>query len=439
MFRHCIYSSIQFFALPEASVHPPDPAVGMGKLGPIGVIQRVSTDEPSHRAYRLQAIDMVRGLVILIMAIDHVRDFFLLGSVQDPMGNPNITAGLFITRWITHFCAPVFVLLAGVSAGLMSARKNRSQMAQFLLTRGVWLIFVEMFIVSTLATFTIGGIAQAGGLVFITLQVIWAIGASMCILSGLQWLGRRAAIVIGLAIIACHNLLDPIWPASKLSDQQWPLWVALHSQMAFHVGPILFRFMYPLLPWLGIMLLGFGVSKVFEQRPARRNAILLRAGLALMVGFLLIRAIGIYGDPNPWQMQASGITATIEDFLNTTKYPPSLDYLLMTLGPAAVLCSFADRARGPVKDLFVVFGRAPFAFYVAHFFLIHLLSVFLGVIQGFTIREMTTSYRFYPKGYGVGLAWVYAVWALVVFLLYPLCRWVGKVKAQRRDWWLSYL
>jgi uncharacterized membrane protein len=185
---------------------------------------------------------MLRGLVILIMAIDHVRDFFLFGTEQDPMRNPNITVGVFATRWITHFCAPVFVLLAGVSAGLMAGRKSRSQLAQFLFTRGVWLILVEVFVVSTSGTFTIGRVAQAGGLVLVSMQVIWAIGASMCILSGLQWLGRRAVFSIGLAIVVSHNLLDPIWPASKLSDQQWPLWVALHSQMAFHVGPVLFRF-----------------------------------------------------------------------------------------------------------------------------------------------------------------------------------------------------
>ena len=209
--------------------------------------------------------------------------------------------------------------------------------------------------------------------------------------------------------------------------------------MAIPVGPFLFRFAYPLLPWIGVMSLGFGISGIFEQPAARRNTILLRAGVALTAGFLLIRAIGSYGDPNPWQIQPAGMTATVMDFLNTTKYPPSLDYLLMTLGPAAILCSFADRMTGAIKGVLVMFGRVPFAFYVAHFFLIHLLSVFLGVIQGFTVHQMMTTYRFYPKGYGIGLPWVYAVWALVVFLLYPLCRWVAGVKARRRDWWLSYI
>lgn len=411
----------------------------MANLTAIAATRSLSIKLPSQRAYRLEAIDMVRGLVILIMAIDHVRDNFLFGTEQDPMANPNITAGIFATRWITHFCAPVFVLLAGVSAGLMGARKSQSELARFLFTRGVWLILVEVLIVSTSASFSPFGTAAAGGLVIISMQVIWAIGASMVILSGLQWLGRRTCFAIGVAIVAGHNLLDPIWPASKIVDQHWPLWVALHSQMAVHVGPFLFRFVYPLFPWLGVMTLGFGVSGVFEQLPARRNTILFLSGVGLTAGFLLIRALGIYGDSNPWQMQPAGAGATVMDFLNVTKYPPSLLYLLMTLGPAAILCSFADRITGRIKEILVMFGRVPFAFYVAHFFLIHILSVCLGVIQGYTVQQMMTPYRFYPKGYGIELPAVYAVWALVVLLLYPLCRWVASVKARRRDWWLSFV
>jgi uncharacterized membrane protein len=394
---------------------------------------------PDDRAFRLEAIDVLRGLVIVIMALDHVRDFFLFGADQDPMENPNIAAGLFATRWITHFCAPVFVLLAGAGAGLMAARKSRNDLTRFLFTRGVWLIFVEILIIATCWTFSPGGLAELGGLVLIPMQALWAIGASMVVLSGLQWLGRNACLALGVAIIGAHNLLDPIWPASKILDLQWPLWVALHSQMALHMGPFLFVFEYPVLPWAGVMLLGFGISTVLELPPARRDRILLRTGVALTFGFLLLRAIGIYGDPNPWHIQPGRSTSTIIDFLNTTKYPPSLAFLMMTLGPAAILCSFAERLTGPIKDVLVTFGRVPFAFYVAHVFLVHLLSVFLGVIQGFSIHRMMTDFLFYPKGYGVGLPGVYAVWALVVALLYPFCRYVANVKARRRDWWLSYL
>jgi uncharacterized membrane protein len=399
----------------------------------------LSIQASNQRGHRLDAIDMLRGLVIMIMAIDHVRDFFLFGTEQDPMANPNITAGLFATRWITHFCAPVFVLLAGVSAGLMSRRRSRIELARFLFTRGLWLVVAEMLIVSTITSFTIGGSPQTGGRICFSMQVIFAIGISMVVLSAAQWLGRRSCFAIGLAIIAGHNLLDAVWPTSRLSDQQWPIWVALHSQMSFVAGPFLFRFVYPPLAWIGVMALGFGVSEMFELPPARRNVILRRAGVILITAFILIRAIGIYGDANPWQVQPAGIPATVMDFLNTTKYPPSLDYLLMTLGPAALLCSYFDRVTGAIKSVLATFGRVPFAFYMAHFFLIHLFSVLLGMAQGFSAGDMMTAYRFYPRGYGVGLPWVYAVWALVVALLFPLCRWMAGVKARRRDWWLSYV
>jgi uncharacterized membrane protein len=383
---------------------------------------------------------MIRGLVIVIMAIDHVRDMFMFAAEQDPMTNPNVSVGLFATRWITHFCAPVFVFLAGTSAGLMATRKSSAELARFLFTRGLWLIFVECVVISTTNTFAPLGIADAGGAVVLVMQVIWAIGASMIVLSAVQWCGRPACFAIGAAILAFHNLLDSSWPVTgNLLLQQSPWWVALHAQMGHRVGPFLFVFIYPLLPWVGVMLAGFGASKIFELPPDRRNRVLSGTGLGLTIAFVLIRGLDIYGDPNHWQLQPGGVTATFIDFLNTTKYPPSLDFLLMTLGPAAMLCAAADRFRGRVKDALIVFGRVPFAFYVAHFFLIHTLSVLLGLAQGFELRQMMTLFLFYPKGYGVGLPAVYGVWALVVLLLYPFCSWVARIKARRRDWWLSYL
>ena len=396
-----------------------------------------------QRAYRLTAIDALRGLAIVLMAIDHARDFFLFGTDMDPLANPNVSTVVFATRWITHFCAPVFVLLAGTSAGLMAARKSRREMAGFLFTRGVWLIAVEMVLISTAWTFSPRGIAQVGGLTWTALGVIWAIGASMVALAGLQWLGRRACFALGVAVLVAHNLLDPIWPASQLLDQQWPVWVALHSSMSTPAGPFLVVFRYPLLPWIGVMLLGFGMASLFERAPARRNTILLASGAGVTAGFCLLRAWGIYGDPNPWQLQPGGTVATAIDFLNLSKYPPSLLFLMMTLGPAAMLCAVADRISGGipgmVKGALITFGRAPFAFYVAHLYLLHLASVLLGVLQGFSLDQMMTSSRFYPQGFGVGLPAVYLVWALVVILLYPLCHWVAGVKARRRDWWLSYV
>jgi uncharacterized membrane protein len=382
---------------------------------------------------------MVRGLVIVIMAIDHVRDMVMAAAQQDPMADPNVSVGLFATRWITHFCAPVFVLLAGVSAGLMAGRRSHAALGRFLLIRGLWLIAVECVVISTSTTFAPRGIPEFGGRTVVIMQVIWAIGASMVALAAAQWLGRRTCLLLGLAIVAGHNLLDSIWPSTALLDQQWPPWVALHGQMAMAVGPFLIVFVYPVLAWIGVMLTGFGVSPVFELPPERRNGLLLRAGVAMTAAFLLIRALDVYADPNHWQLQPGGIVATVIDFINTTKYPPSLDFLLMTLGPAAILCSVADRFSGRVKDALITFGRVPFAFYVPHFYLIHALSVVLGLLQGFALAQMFTIFFFYPKGYGVGLPGVYAIWALVIVILYPFCRWVAAVKARRRDWWLSYV
>jgi uncharacterized membrane protein len=405
--------------------------------------QREVGPDAGHRAYRLTAIDALRGLAIVLMALDHARDFFLLGTAMDPLADPNVSGVVFVTRWITHFCAPVFVLLAGTSAGLMAARKSRGELARFLLTRGAWLILVEVSVIATAWTFSPRGIAQVGGLTWTALQVIWAIGASMVALAGFQWLGRRACFALGLAVVATHNLLDPIWPASQLLERQWPVWVGLHSPMSVPAGPFLFVFRYPLLPWIGVMLVGFGMAGVFERAPARRNRILALAGAAITVGFCLLRGWGVYGDPNPWQPQPGGTVATLIDFLNLTKYPPSLLFLMMTLGPAAMLCAVADRisggVAGVVKDALIVFGRAPFAFYVAHLYVLHAASLLLGLLQGFSLDEMMISSRFYPRAFGVGLPAVYLVWALAVVALYPLCRWASGVKARRRDWWLSYV
>jgi uncharacterized membrane protein len=392
-----------------------------------------------QRAYRLSSIDLLRGLVIVIMALDHVRDFFMVAAEQDPLANPDVSVSLFVTRWITHFCAPVFVFLAGTSAGLMAARKTRRDLTYFLLTRGLWLVATEVAIVSTMSTFAPLGIAEVGGTVLI-MQVIWAIGAGMIALAVLHPLGRPVCLLLGTALLLTHNLLDLWWPSTAGPlDEAQPLWVALHAQMALRAGPLLFVFVYPVLPWIGVMLAGFGAATAFEREAARRNRTLLRAGVLLTVAFLLLRVADLYGDPNRWQLQDGGWIPSLIDFFNTTKYPPSLLFLLMTLGPAAMLCAYADRWTGRIKNALVTFGRVPFAFYVAHILLIHALSVLLGVIQGFDAGQMLTLFLFYPAGYGVSLPWVYGVWALVIVLLYPFCHWVASVKTRRRDWWLSYV
>ena len=391
-----------------------------------------------QRGYRLSAIDMVRGLVIVIMAIDHVRDFTMVGTDLDPMADPNIATSVFLTRWITHFCAPAFVLLAGTSAGLMTARKGPHPLARFLASRGLWLICIEVVVISNLVTFSPRGIPQFGDRILVVMQVIWAIGASMLVLAALQYLGRRICLVLGLSIVLSHNLLDQLWAANALLEQR-PLWVALHAQMSFHAGLFELVFVYPLVAWIGVMLVGFGASEMFELHTARRNAVLLRVGAVLTAAFVVLRAVDWYGDPNPWQWQSAGAAATIIDFLNTTKYPPSLTFLLMTLGPITMLCGLADRWTGAVKTALAMFGRVPFAFYVAHVLVIHVIAILLGIGQGFNGWQFFTVFFFYPKGYGVGLLGVYAIWALVIAALYPFCRWIAAVKARRRDWWLSYL
>jgi uncharacterized membrane protein len=392
------------------------------------------------RRYRLSSIDTLRGLAIVMMAIDHSRDFFMSAGELEPAANPGIGAALFVTRWITHFCAPTFVFLAGTSAGLMVARKSRSELGRFLLSRGAWLVLIEALVISTAWTFSPLGMEELGGVVRVPMQVIFAIGASMMVLAGAQVLGRRTCAIIGAAIVLGHNLLDPVWPQTTLLDAATggPLWAALHSQTTYLVGPILIRVTYPLLPWIGVMLLGFGTAGVFEEPPARRRMLLLVSGAVATAAFVLLRASGVYGDPNPWQWDAS-LTRTGIDFLNTTKYPPSLLFLLMTLGPAAILCALAEHLPAFLSQPLVTFGRAPFAFYVAHLYVLHAGSMVLGAAQGFEAHQFLTVFQFFPKGYGLGLPGVYLVWVLVVIALYPLCRWVAAIKGRRRDWWLSYL
>lgn len=394
----------------------------------------------SARSYRLDSIDFLRGVIIVIMALDHVRDYFMLGSMQDPMSDPNVGPALFATRWITHFCAPVFVLLAGTSAGLMSARKSRSELGGFLLKRGLWLIFIEWFVVSTALTFAPFGIATMQGTIIIVFQVLWAIGVSMIVLAGAQFLGRAPCLWIGLAIVIAHNLLDSFWPANNIRDASQPLWAGLHSQTSVRIGPDLILNAYPPLPWIGVILTGFGIAGIFEKAPQYRDAILRRAGIAMIAAFVILRAPNLYGDWHTWKAVDGDVARSVMSFLNVTKYPPSLLYLLATLGPAAILCSYADRVQATVKSVFVTFGRVPFAFYIVHFYLIHACSILLGVAQGFDASQFLTINMMYPKtGYGLPLAGVYLVWICVVIVMYPFCRWVASVKSRRRDWWLSYL
>lgn len=391
------------------------------------------------RGYRLSSLDILRGLVIVIMALDHVRDFVMTAAVQDPTADPNISPWLFGTRWITHFCAPTFVFLAGTSAGLMGRRKTPAELASFLLTRGLWLVFLEMFVVSMAWSFSPTGIEEFGGRIYFGMQVIWAIGASMILLAGAQFLGRGACLAIGAAIVLGHNLLDPFWPAASTTGSTGGAWVMLHARQLWEVGPFRVFFSYPLLPWTGLLFAGYGAAGLFELPEERRRRLLVRIGLGMIAAFIVVRALDVYGDPTHWHAAPGNMAATIMSFLGTTKYPPSLLYVLMTLGPAALVCAYADRLYAPIRNVLVTFGRAPFAFYMAHLYLIHIVALLIGVTQGFGAGQFVTHYRFFPKGFGLDLPGVYLVWIAVVIALYPLCRWVTSVKARRRDWWLSYV
>jgi uncharacterized membrane protein len=383
---------------------------------------------------RLLSIDALRGLVILTMLLDHVRDmFFLHVQVADPMDVATTSPALFFSRLAAHLCAPVFIWLAGVSAWLYGAAgHDRRAVSGFLLKRGVFLVLLEV---------TLVGFAWTGTLPpqVIYLQVIWAIGLSMMALAALVWLPRAVLIAAGIALVAGHNLLSPLhFPV----DSAWHVpWAILHDRTWIEVADgFRVRTSYPVLPWIGVIALGYAAGPWFAATvPAGvRQRLLAGCGLAALAGFAVLRGLNGYGQEQKW-ISGSDALHTAMSFLNVTKYPPSLLFLLMTLGPAAGLCALADRMSGAIKDALVVFGRVPFAFYVAHIILIHTLSLLLGVFQGFDARQFMTVFFYYPAGYGVGLPGVYLVWMVIVALLYPFCRRVAEIKATRRDWWLSYV
>src|SRR6185436_767295 len=272
-----------------------------------------------RRSYRMSSLDILRGLVVVVMALDHVRDFFMTAAVQDPTADPTAGPMLFATRWITHFCAPTFVFLAGTSAGLMARRKSPAELSSFLLTRGLWLIALEVLVISQAWSFAPTGIAELGGRSYIALQVIWAIGASMVVLAGVQFLGRRACLAIGAAILLGHNLLDAVWPAASTTGSTAPVWAALHARELYEVGPFSIFFSYPLLPWIGVMLVGYGAAGLFELPEKRRSERLLRIGAALIIAFMVVRALNVYGDPHPWHFDASNTAASVMSFQGTTK------------------------------------------------------------------------------------------------------------------------
>ncbi len=379
------------------------------------------------RTKRLDRVDLIRGLVMVIMVLDHVRAYFT--EVRfDPTDLTQTNGALFFTRWITHYCAPTFVFLAGASAWIAGTRRTRDELSRLLLSRGLWLILLEFTVISFGWYFNL---RMEKGLVA---QVIWVIGASMVVLSGLVYLPRAAIAAFGLALVVGHNAFDGIKPESL--GGLAVVWRLLHVPGPLGELPVFL--LYPLVPWVAVMALGYVAGPLVFSREPEAPARLIRAGIALVAVFVLLRALNLYGDAQP-RLEQGDTGSLVMSFLNLTKYPPSLLYLLMTLGPALIALGLADRARGVVADALVVFGRVPFLFYVAHLYLVHALAVVAATTQGLPASSMLILPKPPPDGYGFGLPVIYAVWTGVVLALYPLCARYARIKERSRAWWLSYL
>jgi uncharacterized membrane protein len=381
---------------------------------------------------RIDSVDVLRGLVMVVMALDHTRDYFS-GARFDPLDLTQTNAALYFTRWITHFCAPVFVFLAGTGAFLSLSRgRSKKYLSRFLWTRGLWLVIVEV----TLVTF---GWSFDFGFHDIVLQVIWAIGWSMVVLAFLIRLPRAAVGAFGVVMIASHNLLDTI-PPERFGAYAW-LWDIVHVSRWTPIaqdGTHSFTLVYPLIPWVGVMAAGYALGPVFSLPAGRRRRTLLLLGIALTAAFVLLRWTNLYGDPRPWTTQKNGLF-TVLSFLNCEKYPPSLLYLLMTLGPALALLALLDRPAGPLGSKIRVFGRVPFFYYVLHIPLVHAMAIAFGLIRYGPAIFAWSRTNPPPVDAGLGLPGVYAAWLLAVLILYFPCRWFAGLKARRRDVWLSYL
>jgi uncharacterized membrane protein len=380
---------------------------------------------------RLTSVDALRGIVMILMALDHVRDFFGTPGVS-PTNLAQTTVPLFLTRWITHICAPTFFLLTGTGAFLSLGRKSIPELSRFLFIRGVWLIVLELTVIRCLG-FQFNFDYQVTMLV-----VIWALGWAMIVLAALVWLPPSIILTFGVVMMAGHNLLDGIRSAN-------PIWVMLHSPgfVVNRPGFVVFA-PYTLIPWVGVTAVGYVFGSVYRWTPERRRAFLLKAGLGLAAAFVVLRVINVYGDPAPWSTQASS-AMTIVSFLNVTKYPPSLLFLLMALGPALLILRALDGGTPRILAPATVFGRVPLFYFLLHLPLIHLLAVVVCYWQNGAMHWMFQSpnlgaYPFTPPpGWGLSLPTIYLLWVLVVVMLYPACQWFASVKQRRTDPWLTYL
>lgn len=383
---------------------------------------------------RIVSIDMLRGLIMLIMAIDHIRDMFLLGQ-PDPTDLATTTSLLFFTRWITHFCAPIFVFLSGISANLAGQRRSKGALSAFLIKRGMSLVIIEFVLVSF--AITLDPLYHL--LIF---QVIWAIGASMVLLGLLVWLPLPVIGLIGLLIFFGHNIPDIVSVGPVIVKSfEWKLLVSSTGfQMIWPISPGRnLLLVYALLPWTGVMLLGYVAGSLYRKAAdaAVRQTTLLQAGLLLLVLFFTLRALNLYGDPAPWSFQKTSYLSIVS-FLNVTKYPCSLIYLCMTLFPALLFLSCTEALRNRFSAFLIVYGKVPLFYYLCHWYLIRLLTVINYTAGGVQLSRLA-GHPGPPPGYGYSLGAIYLIWIFVITLLYFPCRWYGRYKSTHSDWWLSYL
>lgn len=389
------------------------------------------TKNPLYDGRRLPAIDRLRGLVMVLMALDHMRDFFDADVMRfSPTDLDRTYPFLFFTRFITHFCAPTFTVLAGVSAYLYGATvKDPAALSKFLAARGLWLIFLDVVVISPIWGMGWGRIELA---------TLWAIGCGLVALAALSRLSPRIVLFVGLAIVFGHNLLDGIHAADLGAFGPW--WSLLHEpgKLPFGTpGGVL----YPALPWIGVAALGYGLGPLFLEPAKRRDHTLYLVGGAALTLFVLLRFSNLYGDPHGWSPQRDSVF-TLLSFLKVTKYPPSLLYLLVTLGGAALALPALERVKGWIGAGLTVFGRTPLFFYVLHLYVGVGAALAFTLARGYSLQDIASWAKAGgpPADFGAGLAGAYVAWILVVLALYPLCRWFADVKRRRRDlWWLTYL
>ena len=386
--------------------------------------------------FRIESIDILRGLIMLIMALDHTRDFFHAGSPR-PIDLSTTTPILFFTRWITHFCAALFVFLSGVSVNLAGTRRTKKQLSAFLVKRGIWLVVVELVLIAF--ALSLDPLHRV-----LILQVIWVIGVSMIILAVLIWLPLPVIALIGGLLFFGHDLLNYIdLPTEGTSGFLWQL---------FFTASVIFKqiddthsllVLYALLPWTGIMLMGYVLGQVYHLAfdAVKRRKILLSAGIGLVLLFVILRAFNAYGDPNPWATQKTTALSIIS-FFNVSKYPPSLLYSCMTIGPGLILLALFEKAKGSFAKILILYGTVPFFYYVLHFYLLRILNLIVFFAQGYTMKDMGVPEQivlFRPESLGVNLFWVYMIWLSVITLLYFPCRWFSNYRKTHQQWWLSYL